>query len=218
MKLTACIALSLEYRSWHMLCLRLALCMTSVLHVTGIHCKICSSWNRLSETSTCQICAAILQKTVFSALLRHTSVFRLGLILWVRIWLWHTTWLIGERISVKRVCFAIVRWLLPCSQQLKDPPPPHISHLQCHSPFPAPLTNIGLPSVILDSRWFDLPLLHTSVKKTNKKNLANWVVVNVKFRCIVSILVAKVRNMKRIVRLWKKSCTDPDRECKLLFC
>ena len=48
---------------------------------------------------------------VFSALFCHTYVFRLGLILWVKIWLWHTTVLIGEKIT--NCCFGT--WLPACS-------------------------------------------------------------------------------------------------------
>ena len=53
----------------------------------------------LSKTLTSQICALIHQKTLFSARFRHTPVFRLGFIVWVRIWLWHTCRLIREKIT-----------------------------------------------------------------------------------------------------------------------
>ena len=38
-------------------------------------------------------------KTLFSALCHHPCVFRLELILWVRIWIWHTTRLMGEEMT-----------------------------------------------------------------------------------------------------------------------
>ena len=69
-------------------------------HVGGIDSKICSSWNSsLWETLTIKFMQLFFTKTVFSALFHHTGVFRLRLILWVRIWLWHTTGLIREKIT-----------------------------------------------------------------------------------------------------------------------
>ena len=66
--------------------------------------KICSWWNSsLWEILTSQILAAILleKQHFLTSFACHTCIFRLGLILRVRIWLWHTAGLIGEKISVK---------------------------------------------------------------------------------------------------------------------
>ena len=45
-----------------------------------------------------------------SALFRHTPVFTLVLILWVRIWLWHTSRPIGEKITQRfhQICVLLV--------------------------------------------------------------------------------------------------------------
>ena len=95
------VAFSLVYRSRHILSLRLALfdqCFSCSPLVTGVDCKICGSWiSSLWDLN--RFVHSFFMKILFSALFRHTPVFRLGLILWVRIWLWHISRLIGEKIT-----------------------------------------------------------------------------------------------------------------------
>ena len=100
--------------------------------------KICSWWNSsLWEILTSQILAAILleKQHFLTSFACHTCIFRLGLILWVRIWLWHTAGLIGERLSVKGLfCHCSP---LPCAsvkKKTKTHQQIHWSHM-CDSNF-----------------------------------------------------------------------------------
>ena len=124
-------------------CLRLALCLTSVLCFNCVVPALpanfvfpaCSGfrpqnlqfmefvWDRNLSNLHSHLFAST--KTVFSSLLRHTCVFRFRLIRQVMIWVWHTTRLIGEKItpgfhqtSVR--CIMALIWFCSAVQQ---PPP-----------------------------------------------------------------------------------------------
>ena len=150
------------------LCLRLALCLTNVL---CFHCVVPALSANFQFPARCgysKICSSknlFFMKTVFSALFCHTCVLRLENIFWVRIWLWLTTGLIGEKISVKSLFRHCSLKVKPSPSALETTLGPAPYTLATYSAIPQspPLTHIGLAPVIPDFGLFDWPLLCTSV-------------------------------------------------------